>query len=581
MKLEEGFRIGDRDVHPLEGRIGSAAGSLRVEPKAMEVLLELARHAGTVRSRRDIERAVWPRGFVTEDVLTRCIGQLRRALGDDPRAPRYLQTLHKRGYRLRVEPSAAAGTDTASAQPPGPESLLVLPFRHLSSGGDDFVAEGLTELLILRLCGLRGMRILSRTTSMQLAGTTLGVAQVAERTGADWIVEGSVLQAGDRVQVVAQLIAARTDAHVWAADFTRDLPDLLAVQNEIAEQVAAAVRARLGSASATVPQPLSLPPPVMRDYLRGRMLMSRRTLPSLRAAIEAMAAVSAAMPAYAPAWASRAECEMLLMHYGAASTAELLGPCDAHLERALALDPELAIGLSTRGAMRFFFALDFDGAARDLAQALALLPSYSLAMVQMASVEAVRWRFDEASAWIEQALLADPYDVGLNMNLGDHMLLQRRWTDAVRALERGLELEPKHRPSRLRLAWAHALGGDAPAARAQIAACASTGEPDATWLEWAAMVEAACGDVPAATAHDDALRRLASTQRVSAWARARAAAAAGRSDDALDALAAAAQERSSSWPFLRLSPAFANLRDDSRFDALAAALPRPPANSGR
>ncbi len=572
MDVEGGFRIAGRTVRPLEGRVEGPAGSLRVEPKAMQVLIELARHAPALRSREQIERAVWPRGFVSEDVLTRCIGQLRRAFGDEPTAGPLIETIPKRGYRLcaAVEPAAAGLAGGAAT-----ESLIVLPFQHLSTASEEFIADGLTELLILRLCGLRGVRILSRTTSMQFRAAATGLAEIAARTGADWVVEGSVLQAGDRVQVVAQLIDARTDAHVWAADYTRDLQDLLALQNEIAERVAGAIRAQLGRAAEPARQAPVLPPAAVRDYLRGRHLMSRRTVPALREAIAAFVAVDEAAPAYAPAWASRAECEMLLMHYGAEPAGRLLDACSAHLDRALALDPELGIGLSTRGAMRFFFALDFDGAERDLRQALALLPSYSLAMVQMASVAAVRHQFGEASAWIEQALLVDPLDVGVNMNVGDHMILQRRHADAAAALRRGLQIVPGHRPSRLRLAWALALDGRPDEARAALAGCGNAG--DAVWLEYAALVEAAAGSPQAAAVHDDALRALAATQPVAAWSLARAAAAAGRLDDCLQALARAARERSSSWPFVRLTPAFDALHGDARFERLAAAVPGPPA----
>lgn len=581
MDLTAGFRLEALEVEPLSGQVRGPDGVLRVEPKAMEVLLELARHAPAVRSRAQVEQAVWPRGWISEDALTRCIGQLRRALADDPRAPRLLETIPKRGYRLRVKPmplepapapAAADAHSSGGAPHPRVESLIVLPFRNIAAGADEFVAEGMTELLTLRLCSLRGMRILSRTTALQFKDSTAPTAEIARRTGADWVVEGSVLQSGDRVQLVAQLIDARTDAHLWAADYTGTLQDVLALQNDMAERVAAAIRTRLGGDDSPAPAPAPpLSPATMRDYLRGRYLMSRRTVPALREAIGALQAVSAAAPGFAPAWASRAECELLLMHYGAATAAALLEPCREHLERALAIDPDLGIGLSTRGALRFFFELDFDGAQRDLARALAILPSYSLAMVQMASVAAVRHQFDDARAWIEQALLVDPVDLGVNMNRGDHMLLQRRYADAVRALQRTLELNASHRPSQLRLAWALALDGRTQAAREQLAACGAT--QDAAWLETAALVEAACGDCAAAARHADALDQLARSHPVTPWMRARAAAVAGRPQRALDALAEAANDRTSSWPFLRLTPAFDTLRGLPAFEALAAALP--------
>ncbi len=574
MALEHGFRIGTYEVLPLQGRIRGPAGTQRVEPKAMQVLLELARHAGEPRSRRQIEEVVWPRGFVSEDALTRCIRQLRRALGDDPKAPICIETIATHGYRLcvPVQPLVVAAEPAAAARPGG--SLIVLPFVQVSPEGEAFVAEGLTELLHLRLCALQGVRIVSRTTAMRFRHGSATLAEIGAQTGADWAVEGAVIQAGERLQVIARLVDVRTDAHVWAADCTGTLRGLFEALDEIAGRIATAIHSRLAADRKVDRTAPALDAQALRDYLRGRHLMSRRTVPALRDAIAAFAAVADAAPDFAPALASRAECELLLMHYGAAEPAALLATCEEHLGRALALDPDLGIGLSLRGALNFFFALDFEAAERDLRRALALLPSYGLAMVQFASVAAVTHRFDEAAAWIGHAVLLDPLDVGVNMNLGDHMMLQRRWPQAVQALQRALELAPGHRPSQLRLAWALAQDGQGGAARDALAACGPEGAGDAAWFEHAALVEAACGRVDAAAAHHDALVRIARDTRVSAWALARAAAAAGRRAQALAALEAARGGRSTSLPFLRVTSAFDALHGDPRFEAIAAPLPR-------
>jgi TolB-like protein/Tfp pilus assembly protein PilF len=578
MTLEDGFRIGEREVIPLESRIVGPDGALRVEPKAMSVLLELARHAPTVRSRDQILEVVWPRGYVCDDALTRCIGQLRRALGDDPRVPTCLETVPKRGYRLKapVEQRRSPGTAGEVARPRD-ESLIVLPLQNLSAGGEDFIADGITELLILRLAGLRNIRVISRTTSMQFKATKTGVAEIAARTGVDWVIEGSVLQSGNLLQVVVQLIDARTDAHFWAADYLRDLRDILPLQNEIAMSVAAAIRLQLGAAVESPRAAPTLAPLVVRNYLRGRHLISRRTVPDLHDARRQFDAVTETAPDYAAGWASLAECDLLLAHYGAPDQTHLVESCDRHVERALALDPDLGIALSTRGTARLFFRCDIDGAASDLERALGVLPSYSLAMTSMASVCAVRHEFGDASAWIEQALLVDPLDVGINMNLGDHMILQRRYADALQALHRALEIAPAHRPSRLRTCWALALDGQRAAAAELLDSIGPATETDAPWFEYAALVAGASGDPESAARYYTLLGRLATSQRVSSWALARAAAAAQRFEAALAWLQAAAQEHSSSLPFLYLTPAFDSLHGDPQFTAVAAGLPPPPA----
>ena len=145
----------------------------------------------------------------------------------------------------------------------------------------------------------------------------------------------------------------------------------------------------------------------MREYLRARHLISRRTIADLQEARRHAEAVTEATPGYAAGWATLAECELLLAHYGAPDQAHLVEACERHVERALALDPGLGIALFTRGAARFFFRCDIEGSAADLGRALQALPSHSLALVSLANVCAVRHDFDAASAWVEQALLLD------------------------------------------------------------------------------------------------------------------------------------------------------------------------------
>jgi len=575
-RLAHGFQLAGNRAYPQENRIEGPAGSSRLEPKAMAVLVELASRAPAVCPREELIERVWPRGYVSDDVLTRCIGQLRKALGDDPRSPEVLETIPRRGYRLRcpVEP-IADGPARARPAGRGRSSLIVLPFQNLSAGVEDFVADGITELLIARLAAITELRVISRTTAMRFKGSGASVAEIASSTDTDWVIEGSVLQSGDRIQVVAQLIDAHTDAHVWAADYLRDLQDVLQLQNEIVARVAAAIRLQLGSIKESPRAAPRLAPQVVRDYLKARHLLSRRAVPSLVEARALLAKVCRNAPDYASGWASLAECEMLLAHYGAPGIEELLAECESHLERALTLEPDLAIGLSTRGALRFFFQRDLDAAARDLEQALRLLPGYAMAMLSLANVCAVRGDLDEAGAWMAQALLVDPLDVGLNMNLGDHLILQGRYAEAVQALERALEIVPGHRPSGFRLAWALGLAGRHAEARRRLEQLGDAAAADAQWLEYAAMLAGLAGDARVARERYASLKKLAETENVPPWPLARAAAAADEADEAMAWLERAAQQRSSSVPFLLVTPALESLRDDSRLLGLAVRLGLP------
>jgi tetratricopeptide (TPR) repeat protein len=269
---------------------------------------------------------------------------------------------------------------------------------------------------------------------------------------------------------------------------------------------------------------------------------------------------------------------MLLAHYGAPVAGEWLEQCESALDRALTLEPDLAIALSARGGILFFFRRDLAGAAADLQRALMLLPSYSFAMLSLANVCAVRHAFDEANGWLDQALLVDPLDVGVNMNVGDHRILQRRYAEAATALGAALEIVPRHRPCQLRLGWALSLAGDAGAARALLDSIGPEGDLDSQWHEYAALAGAASGDSAMAAYHHQALCDIARRQHVPDWSLARAAAAADSAEEAMAHLVAAAESRSSSVPFLMVTPAFDGLHADPRFRALGTrlGLPEPP-----
>ena len=567
--LESGFCIGDAVIRPVEGLVDGPCGRVRIEPKAMAVLLELARNAGEVCSREQLQQTVWPRGFTTDDVLTRCIGQIRKALGDDPKRATHIETLPRRGYRLlspiaRIDAGRTARGNTVPATEP--DRLIVLPFQYLASASDSYVADGIVELLTAQLSSFRGLRVISRTTAMHFKDTPMSLTEVAERTGADLAVEGSVLQAGSRVQVVVQLIDTRTDLHIWAEDYVRDIGDLLVLQNEIAKRIAAAIRLQAGAGDAPTPRPAAvLPSDTMLAYLRGRDCLSQRTTESLRDAVTHFSVVCASVPDYAPAWASRAEAQFMLTHYGADPSDAGLAACRADLDCALGLDPNNAIALACRGVLQLTAERDTRSAEQDLLAALASQPGYSIAMLSLANLYAIQGRFSDATNWLEQALLVDPLDVGINMNWGDHLILQRRYDDAIAALDKALELAPAHRPAALRRCWALSLAGQATTAARVIKTLGPESDYDWQWHEYAAIAAGASDDRASAGRQWRELLRINELKPVSPWSMARGAAAAGDREASLDWLRRAQAQNSTSFPFAAVTPAFDTLRNDPAF----------------
>jgi len=164
------FRVGPWLVAPSLNSISCKGTTVRLEPKAMEVLLCLAQHPGQTLTKETLFHAVWPGAFVTDDVLTHSISELRRAFEDDARDPRVIQTIPKRGYRL-LAPVNAAGTATAPAANVVRDSIAVLPFINLSPDPEnEFFADGITEEIINALAQIRELHVVARSSAFSFKG---------------------------------------------------------------------------------------------------------------------------------------------------------------------------------------------------------------------------------------------------------------------------------------------------------------------------------------------------------------------------------------------------------------------------
>jgi TolB-like protein len=163
------------------------------------------------------------------------------------------------------------------------KSIAVLPLRNLS--GDpkqDYVAEGMTEDLIGRLADIHTLRVTSRTSVMRFKDTHLSVPEIARTLGVDAIVEGSVIREGNRIRVHAQLIRAATDEHFWSESYDRELRDVLALQSEVAQSIAAKVKVTItGKEHDRLVATRPISPEVYESYLKGRSILDN-TLQQIR-----------------------------------------------------------------------------------------------------------------------------------------------------------------------------------------------------------------------------------------------------------------------------------------------------------
>ena len=303
------------DIQNLRLTVGAEIRPL--EPKAFRLLQFLVENPGRVVTKEEILKAVWAGTFVTDNALTRAITQIRKALNDDPRQPKYIETVPTVGYRFLSQrslepptapPRAAAGRWRlplaailvlaavalafvvnvgrvrrwlpGSDAPTSIRSILVLPLEGLSNQADlDYFADGMTDALITDLAQIEALRVISRTTAMQYKKARKALPQIARELNVDAAVEGTAVRSGNRVRITTQLVLAREDKHIWAQAYERDAEDILALQDEVAQNIAAEIRTQVTpqvrSRLASAPR---VNPEAYEAWLKSRYFLTVRSL---------------------------------------------------------------------------------------------------------------------------------------------------------------------------------------------------------------------------------------------------------------------------------------------------------------
>jgi adenylate cyclase len=252
------------------------AGDREIElrPKSFEMLRYLVENAGRLVSKDELIKAVWPNVTVADESLTRCVSDVRLALGDADQ--RIIKTLLRRGYLFAAPVSAGPmGGSATSGRPPGGPisdfisessltasteptsrsaprlSLVVLPFANLSGdSAQDYLADVITEGLTAYLSRVRDSFVIARTTALAYKGKAADVKQIGQELGVRYILEGSVQQSAAQVRVSAQLVDGHTGAHIWADQFDADRVDLFQMQDEIVTRLARALQIELAAVEA-------------------------------------------------------------------------------------------------------------------------------------------------------------------------------------------------------------------------------------------------------------------------------------------------------------------------------------------
>ena len=341
-----------------------------------------------------------------------------------------------------------------------PRRIAILPFTNLSADPNDrYFADGMTEELISTVSRIEELSVISRTSVMRYRDTTTPIGDISKELSAGTLLEGSVRKAGNKVRITTQLIDAKNDRHLWVQSYDRDMTDIFAIQADIAEQVAEALKVKLLSKEKIALQKRPTGNPESYTlYLKGRYLWNERSEDGVKKAIKYFEQAIRLDPTFALAYSGLADCYNILEDRGILAHDEAGPLSKGYAEKAVELDSEIAEAHASLG-LALIGEWDLTGAEKELRQAIALKPNYANAYHWFSNVLGNLGRHQEAFQEEMHALNLDPQSSVMGMGVGIDLLYLERFHDAIAQFERAAEKDPSFAAFHFWKAWAHeALG---------------------------------------------------------------------------------------------------------------------------
>jgi len=452
--------------------------------------------------------------------------------------------------------------------PGGIHSVAVLPLKNVSGDLEqEYFSDGMTEALISNLAKIGALKVISRTSVMRYKGTEKSLPEIARELNVDAVLEGSVLLAGERVRITAQLIEPETDQNLWADNYELDLKDILSVQGEVARAIVQAIQIQLTPEETTrLASARPVNPEAYEAYLKGRFHWYKLTPQDVEAALQYFQLALQKDPDYALAYTGIAEVWSNGAIFGVPPR-EAIPKAKAAALKAIQLDSTLAEAHDLLARVRTWGEWDWAGAESEFQRAIELNPNYPDARVFYSMFLTALGRPEEARVQIERALELDPLNFFFEWAFGWHLLRQRRYDDGIVQLRRSLRKEPNFLLAHLHL-WSafHERRMYEEALAEAKAFFAAVGIPDAA--EALARGYAQAGYPTAMSLAAETLAARSNLAYVPPEWIAELYAHAGDKERALEWLEKAYQDRNIAMVFLSVNPTWDSLRDDPRFQDL-------------
>jgi len=617
------LRFGQFELDLRTAEIYKQGKRIKLQEQPCQVLALLIERPGELVSREELRKKLWPNDtFVDFDHgVNIAINKLRDALGDSADKPRFIETLPRRGYRFIAPVSPVEVPRTSrDGEPPAPvtgspgeriglgsitwrrallpallalllvavvffsfvsywrgrgaandiHSLVVLPLENLSGDpNQEYFVDGMTDELTTNLAKIKSLRVISRTSAMTFKNVRTTVAEIARSLHVDAVVEGSVVRSGDKLRITAQLIDARTDRHLWAEDYERDLRDVVAVQGDVAWHIAQEIRTTLTPGEkAELTSQRQVNPEAYEAYLRGRYFWNRRTEEGMKKAITYFEQSIGKDPNSPLAYDGLADCWLSLGWYGYLSPKETFPQAKAAAMRALELDPTLGEAQTSLAFASMNYDWDWSAAEQEFQKAIELNPNYANAHHWYADYLSAVGRHEQAVTESKRALELDPVSPIINAWLGWRYFFARQYERAINQYLKTLEMDPTFVPAHLVLGQAYEQKSMPGKAIDELKKAVSLSGGSSLYVSSLAHAYAIAGRRGEAEMLLRQMNERAQHGYVPPFDIAIIYAGLGQKDQALIWLEKGCQERSTWMVWLKVDPRLDVLRSDPRFQGL-------------
>jgi DNA-binding winged helix-turn-helix (wHTH) protein/TolB-like protein len=484
------FSFDDVSVDCENFRILKAGVMITLTPRAFDVLVVLLRQPGRVVEKRELFDQVWGETIVTDNALTKIIKEIRQTLNDDANAPRYIETVPKRGYRFIAEVEEKAQREipsTPTARPPHAttppfiisklaltlsaagliavlsfvgwllfrqkpagttpspiRSIAVLPFKPLNADSrDESLEMGMAETLITRLSNLRQVVVRPMSAVRKYTDVQQDPVKAGREVQADAVLDGSIQKVGERVRVTVRLINVRDGTPVWSEQFDENFTDIFKMQDSIAERVTTALTLQLSKQEKEqLAKHLTDNPEAYQLYLRAQLIWNGRRQNWIDQSLSHYQQALEKDPNFALAYIGLADCYIMLSGHRRISMPEAETKARPNIMKALEIDDSLAQAHNALAELKYQYEYDWTGAESEFKKAIESNPNVAWIRQAYGWFLMSAGRFDGATAEMEKARELDPSSLTINVGGGRLFYYLRQYDRAIQQFQNIIAVEP-------------------------------------------------------------------------------------------------------------------------------------------